>query len=97
MSINDKHTEKQIAQARIKAHAKFDPLWRSGVMTRDEAYAWLSVELQIEPIRCHMKYMDVRDCNRVMRSAAAWMESNGYNDADLRRMELDRLWEQLDL
>ncbi len=44
--------------ARRKAHAEFDPLWKSGMMSRKAAYRSLASELRIHPDQCHMKLMD---------------------------------------
>ena len=44
---------------RKKAHAAFDPLWKGGKMTRDEAYQWLS--------DCLWK---TRDCAHIGKSTA---------------------------
>ncbi len=46
-----------------KAHAAFDPLWKSGQMTRRDAYAWLSEATGIDADRCHIGMMDVSDCH----------------------------------
>jgi len=44
-------------RARNAAHAAFDPLWKSGKMTRREAYTWLASQLGIAPEDCHVGMM----------------------------------------
>lgn len=43
--------------ARKTAHAAFDPLWKSGRMTRSEAYRKLRRALRISERSCHMAGM----------------------------------------
>ena len=33
---------------KVEAHKQFDPIWKSGLMTRREAYKWLADMLHIE-------------------------------------------------
>ena len=61
----------ELRQAKMRAHAAFDPLWRARdrsqrPKTRSEAYAWLARQLGIERERCHIGEMDVEMCERVV-------------------------------
>lgn len=49
-----------------KAHDAFDTLWKSGLMTRKEAYIWLSAMLHIPQEECHIGMFDVKMCRRVV-------------------------------
>lgn len=49
-----------------KAHAAFDPLWRSGDMTRAEAYSWLARHLGVSENNCHIGMMDEDGCRAVV-------------------------------
>lgn len=53
-------------QARGRAHAVFDPIWKGGHMKRHKAYAWLSEQLGIEKDKCHIAMFDVDTCRRVV-------------------------------
>ena len=53
--------------ARMRAHAAFDPLWKNGGMTRFEAYKWLADKLDIKLKNCHIGYFDEVLCNRVIQ------------------------------
>lgn len=56
----------QLRKAKSAAHAAFDPLWRSGEMTRREAYAWLATTLGLSSDKCHIGMMDVDACQAVV-------------------------------
>jgi zinc-finger-containing domain len=59
--------------ARMKAHAAFDPLWKSGAMTRTKAYQWLSKATGIPKATCHISMMNPDQCRKVVAAVA---ESN---------------------
>jgi hypothetical protein len=56
----------ELRQIRMKTHALFDPVWKSGRMTRSEAYARLAKKLNIPKKKCHIGMFDVEDCQRVI-------------------------------
>jgi hypothetical protein len=58
--------DRRLRAAKIRAHEAFDPLWKSNVMTRAEAYAWLAKTLGIPPEKCHVGVFDVETCERVV-------------------------------
>jgi hypothetical protein len=58
---------KETKQARIRAHEAFDKLWKSGGMTRTEAYAWIAKELGRT---VHMGSADIELCERVVAAVA---------------------------
>lgn len=49
-----------------KAHAAFDPLWKSGRMSRKEAYSLLSDRLNIPIDKTHIGMFDELLCGRVI-------------------------------
>ena len=51
---------------RMKVHTAFDPLWRSKVITRKEAYIALSKKLNIPLTKCHIAAFDIETCNRIL-------------------------------
>lgn len=58
-------TDKRTHDARKAAHEAFDPFWRSGVVSRTQAYTLLAETLQV-PIRdCHMALMSAEVAERV--------------------------------
>lgn len=48
------------------AHSSFDRLWRSGNMTRPNAYKWLSEQTGLTPENCHIGMLDVAECKMVV-------------------------------
>ncbi|BBB91037.1 MAG TPA: zinc-finger-containing protein [Methylomusa anaerophila] len=51
---------------KIKAHASFDPLWKSGKMKRHRAYKWLAEQLGKPRNETHIGMFCVEDCKRVV-------------------------------
>lgn len=51
-------------RARHQAHRALDRLWHSArpVMTREQAYLWLSNRLGIESRRAHISQLSAREC-----------------------------------
>lgn len=56
-----------LAKARMKAHGAFDRFWKSGKMTRRQAYKWLARSMGIPKERCHMQMFSEGDCQEVVR------------------------------
>ena len=54
-------------KARMAAHQYFDQLWKSGRMSREGAYKWLSVELGLPPRDCHFSQLGEDTCQRVIK------------------------------
>lgn len=54
--------------ARMRAHAFFDPVWKSRMMLRREAYSWLAGELGIESGACHISWFDAARCQDVVEA-----------------------------
>lgn len=56
----------ELRRAKMQAHEAFDPLWKTGEMSRHNAYAWLSNQLGIPSRDCHIGMFDVEMCGRVV-------------------------------
>ncbi|MEG9741631.1 zinc-finger-containing protein [Enterobacter roggenkampii] len=61
----------ELRLAKSAAHRDFDPLWKSGEMTRKQAYQWLSNQLGIPSESCHIGMFDVATCQRVQAVCAS--------------------------
>lgn len=61
----------ELRQARSRAHAAFDPIWKSGETGRTAAYVWLATQLGLPGSRCHIAQFDVAQCQRVVEVCAA--------------------------
>lgn len=67
-------------QARMDAHAAFDPLWRrkmrkeglSATKARGKGYKWLAAQLGMEPKFCHIGEMTAADARRVVDVCRNW-------------------------
>lgn len=47
-------------------HARFDPLWKTGRMTRLRAYGWLAKRLGIPSAECHVGMFDPDRCRAAL-------------------------------
>lgn len=56
----------RVKALRIYAHDDFDHLWKSGLMGRGQAYAWLAKAMGLPREKCHMKLMTVEQCELVV-------------------------------
>lgn len=57
----------ELRKKKMAAHALFDPIWRTGQMSRSEAYKMLAEKLGIEQKDCHIGMFDVDMCNKVIQ------------------------------
>ena len=60
----------ELRKAKIRAHAVFDPLWKTRQMKRHEAYALLAERLGIDSKDAHIGMFDVDQCRRVVEAFA---------------------------
>lgn len=70
---------KEGREARQRAHAAFDVLWKQGAISRAQAYRWLSDYLGIKP-QVHIGDLDVAGCERVIDATVVLvglLESDG--------------------
>jgi hypothetical protein len=58
--------------ARKNAHEVFDPIWRSGMMRRAAAYAWLAGQLGITREECHIGMMTAHQARQTMLVARSF-------------------------
>ena len=59
--------DKALRRLKSRAHAAFDPIWRSGQMSRKEAYKWLAAQLGIKIDRCHIGFFNEAQCRRTIQ------------------------------
>lgn len=60
---------RETRSARMGAHAVFDLIWRSGLLSRREAYAALSRELGVGAGQVHIGESDVETCARIVSAS----------------------------
>lgn len=63
---------KQTKRVRSDAHKKFDYIWRTGKMTRNEAYKWLAGRIGINASDCHIGNMDKTTALKVIATVQAY-------------------------
>lgn len=51
-----------LRSARVRAHDLFDPMWRNGAMTREQAYLWLADLLGVPAGHAHVAQLDWDQC-----------------------------------
>ncbi len=56
----------ELRKLKSQAHAAFDPKWRSGMMTRKEAYGILADRLGIKRKDCHIGMFEEETCLKVV-------------------------------
>lgn len=65
---------KELREWKMKAHAAFDPIWKEKIevsgwkkkKARDYAYQWLSAQMGLQFGYCHIGWMEIEDCKRVI-------------------------------
>lgn len=67
----------ELREWKMKAHAVFDPLWKTGTMKRKEAYKHLAGLLGISPGDTHIGMFDVDMCKKVIEVLKDGQSDNG--------------------
>ena len=62
----------ELREAKRKAHAAFDPIWKGKAMSRSKAYRWLANQLGIAKSRCHIGLMSLEECQRTIEVCREW-------------------------
>lgn len=57
----------ELRDAKRRAHAAFDPIWKSKFMSRREAYQWAAGALGISADNCHIGMFDVERCDQIAK------------------------------
>lgn len=60
-----------LSQLRAEAHRALDVYWHFGVVSRNQAYAWLADRLGMAPEMCHIGMFGEKDCKRVIELCRA--------------------------
>jgi hypothetical protein len=85
----------RLRQAKMDAHAAFDPLWKFHTfkdgyqtMTRNAAYAWLAEQLGIELVDCHIGLMNLEQCRKVVEICTSREAVKSKERMERENMEL---------
>lgn len=76
---------KELRRWRMKVHALLDPLWKSGKMTRPDAYAWLAQRMGKPVDRTHVGYFRDAECMAAILALEARFGSERVAAARLNR------------
>ena len=57
---------KTLRDLRIKTHNSFDPMWRKGRLTRNQAYSRLANLMNIEKYKCHISMFSEEECEKAI-------------------------------
>ena len=52
---------------RHRAHKAFDVLWKERLFDRGMAYIWLAIQMDMDPQRCHFRYMTIEECRKAIK------------------------------
>ena len=56
----------ELRRAKMRAHAAFDSLWKSGEMNRHQAYRWLANQMGLTIDTCHIGMFGLDQCAKVL-------------------------------
>lgn len=56
----------ELREWKKKAHDAFDPIWKSNLMSREQAYAWLSEKLKVPRHYTHIGFFGVETCKKLV-------------------------------
>jgi len=66
--------DKKLRTLKMKTHAAFDPLWKSGYMHRTEAYNWLAKRMGIKKHCCHIGMFNESQCTQAISMSKAMVK-----------------------
>lgn len=69
----------ELRAAKQAAHAAFDPIWHSKLQlsqcskrkVRNASYAWLAIQLGLPTKQCHIGFMSLEECRKVVEVCSA--------------------------
>lgn len=68
---------KEVKEARIRAHASFDLLWNTGTMKRKAAYKWMQMALGLSKEQAHIGNFDIATCTKLIESVTVYLKACG--------------------
>ena len=68
----------ELRQIKKKAHFYFDPIWQFKLMTRHEAYKWLSDKIKLPPEYTHIGMLGKEKTIEVIVKSIVYLENHGY-------------------
>ncbi len=65
--------DKRTRDARKSCKLPFERIWRSGSMSRSEAYKWLADKMGIPAEECHFGWFSAEQCQTAMAHCNEWL------------------------
>lgn len=65
-----------LRKKRILAHQAFDQIWKQRIMSRKQAYYWLSDKLGTDPAHTHIAQFGDYRCEQVIRESRKVLVNN---------------------
>lgn len=65
---------------RKEAHDAFDEIWKSGWVSRQQAYEWLGRRMKLPPEMTHISLMGAEQCEQVIELCTDWRRRIAGND-----------------
>ena len=59
--------KKDLRKLRQQVHHMFDPLWKNGSRTRNEAYAWLAERMNLPKEKTHVAMFSESQCKMALK------------------------------
>jgi hypothetical protein len=59
--------DRKTREWRLLAHARFDLLWKDGVMSRSDAYQWMQEAMGMTKEEAHIGNFGVEECERLVK------------------------------
>lgn len=64
----------ELRKLRKTAHKYFDQLYKTGIMSKDDAYCWLASIIDAPLSHAHIGYLSEYYCNQVIQQSKAYLE-----------------------
>lgn len=66
----------ELRKLRFEAHCKFDQIWKTGIMSKDDAYCWLAESLSLKFKHAHIGKFAEYHCLETIRLAEKVLNNN---------------------
>ena len=74
----DVYKRQELRRKRQLAHAAFNRLWESGLMTKKQAYLWLQAKLDLPESEAHIARFSEWRCQQVIDLCASFGHSSNH-------------------
>lgn len=73
----------ELRNKRIRAHRAFDEIWKSGIMSRGQAYQWMQHKFGLSKDQAHIGYFSDYLCLQLIEACNEVLENTKERGADL--------------